>query len=356
VVAGGALVYDANTLSWSYRLANADLATYLYTGMAITTYATASPAKVHALGIVVPDILPSTIATTLGTAGAGLTALGDTRLALLNTLALNRTTIATLASQTSFTLTAGSADNTAYVNCVCVIEDASTAAQKAIGIIGAYTGASKTVTLRSDPGIFPMQAGDTITILPFGTSFLAGLIGTALPAESVAGQDAAALGKFLDVPTPLLTAASAMRGTDGAYTGTPPTVGQIDTQLSTAHGAGAWGGGLAPSAASIADAVFDEMLAGHTMPGSFGHAAAICGGGPGDSPNTYTVTDSATGLPLEDVEVWATSDAAGTDQKAYGVSDAAGHVTFWLTPGVMYYIWREKAGFTFANPDPEVAV
>jgi hypothetical protein len=60
VVASDALVYDSYTKSWSYRLAAADLATYVYTAMATTTYATASPASVHALGIVVPDELVST--------------------------------------------------------------------------------------------------------------------------------------------------------------------------------------------------------------------------------------------------------------------------------------------------------
>lgn len=74
VVAGGALVYDSNTKSWSYRLAAADLATYIYTAMATTTYATASPASVHALGMVIPDILPSSLETTLtAIKGAGWT-------------------------------------------------------------------------------------------------------------------------------------------------------------------------------------------------------------------------------------------------------------------------------------------
>jgi hypothetical protein len=59
VVSGGALTYDSYTKSWSYRLASADLATYCYTAMATTTYATASPASVHALGIVIPDALVS---------------------------------------------------------------------------------------------------------------------------------------------------------------------------------------------------------------------------------------------------------------------------------------------------------
>ncbi|MFQ6027400.1 MAG: hypothetical protein ACE5Q6_07905 [Dehalococcoidia bacterium] len=78
---------------------------------------------------------------------------------------LQRTTIATLGSQTSFTLTAGSADNDAYNGCVIVIEDAATAAQKAVGIVSDYVGSTKTVTLQADPGIFTMAATDIVTIL-----------------------------------------------------------------------------------------------------------------------------------------------------------------------------------------------
>jgi hypothetical protein len=203
----------------------------------------------------------------------------DTRLALLNALALNRTTIATLASQTSFTLTAGSADNSAYKDCIAVFQDASTATQKAIGIIGAYVGASKTVTLRADPGIFTMAPTDIVTILPPAGAFLQGILGTALPAESVAGYDAAALGKFLDVATPLLTVAAPM---------TP----------------------AGPNASTIAGAVLDEAKGVHS-----GHIASI-------PTNPYTGTPP-------------TADAIGTDAAAKVlatpanklVTDTSGRVT-----------------------------
>ena len=75
------------------------------------------------------------------------------------------TTIATLASQTSFTLTDGSADDNAYVNCTIVIEDASTSTQKAVGLISAYAGSTKTVTLKYDPAIFTMAVNDKVYIL-----------------------------------------------------------------------------------------------------------------------------------------------------------------------------------------------
>ena len=115
---------------------------------------------------------------------------------------MQNTTIASLASQTSFTLTAGSADDDAYNDGIIVITDQSTGVQKAHGTISDYTGSSKTVTLGADPGIFTMATGDTV-----------------------------------DIIAPL--------GSGG-------------------------GGGSAPSAAAVADAVWDEATSGHTTSGTFG--------------------------------------------------------------------------------------
>lgn len=89
------------------------------------------------------------------TTGAG----GSDRLLMVDT------TIAVLSTQVSFTLTAGSADNDAYVNCTIVVEDSASAVQKAVGVVSAYTGATKTVTLKYDPGIFTMANGDKVYIL-----------------------------------------------------------------------------------------------------------------------------------------------------------------------------------------------
>lgn len=90
----------------------------------------------------------------------------DTRLTVLEEAAyLLRTTIASLSSQTSFTLTDGSTDNDAYNGCVIVVKDASASTQKAIGVVSDYTGSSKTVTLLTDPAVFTMAASDVVTIL-----------------------------------------------------------------------------------------------------------------------------------------------------------------------------------------------
>jgi len=56
------------------------------------------------------------------------------------------------------------------------------------------------------------------------------ILGTALT-ETAGGYVAAAFKKMFDVETPALVASDAMRGTDGAYKGTPPTVGQIRTEM-----------------------------------------------------------------------------------------------------------------------------
>jgi len=77
---------------------------------------------------------------------------------------LQATTIATLSSQTSFTLTAGSADDDAYDDCTIIIQDQSTAAQKAVGHIINYPSALN-VRLLEAP-CFTIAVGDLVYILP----------------------------------------------------------------------------------------------------------------------------------------------------------------------------------------------
>jgi hypothetical protein len=76
---------------------------------------------------------------------------------------LQSTTIATLASQTSWTVTAGAADNDVYNDRLCVVTDQTTATQKCVVRITDYVGSSKTVTC-STPG-FTVATGDTVEIL-----------------------------------------------------------------------------------------------------------------------------------------------------------------------------------------------
>lgn len=80
--------------------------------------------------------------------------------------AILNTTIATLSSQTSFTLAAGPADDDALNGCVLLAHDVASGVQICLGVISDYIGSSLTVTLAADPGIFTMAATDNIAIFP----------------------------------------------------------------------------------------------------------------------------------------------------------------------------------------------
>lgn len=76
------------------------------------------------------------------------------------------TTLATLASQTSFTLEEGPADNDALNGSLVVIHDLASSVQIAQALVSDYVGSTKTVTLAADPGIFTMAAGDNASFFP----------------------------------------------------------------------------------------------------------------------------------------------------------------------------------------------
>lgn len=118
-----------------------------------------------------------------------------------NPVLLQSTTIATLTSQTSFTLTAGSSDNGAYNDAVIVITDSTSSEQKAFSIVSNFVGATKSITLSSDPGIFIMAIGDIIDII--------------------------AIPKII----PTVTVNTDMRGTDGANTIVPDAAGVLPTAI-----------------------------------------------------------------------------------------------------------------------------
>jgi hypothetical protein len=118
----------------------------------------------------------------LGTAALATSAKQDIIDGILDTLLAAlvpvNTTIATLASQTSFTLTAGSADNDAYNGWIAVVQDVSTATQYCVGVVEDYVGSTKTVTLAADPGVFTMATTDKIRLLP--PSSLAGILAASI--------------------------------------------------------------------------------------------------------------------------------------------------------------------------------
>jgi hypothetical protein len=85
-----------------------------------------------------------------------------------------------------------------------------------------------------------------------------------------------------------------------------------------------------------------------------GDAAWVTGGtGSGAITFVYTLTSSVDGTPIADANVWVTQDIAGSTVLASGVTDQNGQVTFYLDAGTVY-VWRQKSGWNFDNPDTGV--
>jgi hypothetical protein len=66
----------------------------------------------------------------------------------------------------------------------------------------------------------------------------------------------------------------------------------------------------------------------------------------------YNLKDN-NGANVADASIWVTSDIAGTNVLASGITDASGNVTFLLDAGTVY-VWGQKSGYNFTNPDTEV--
>jgi len=75
--------------------------------------------------------------------------------------------------------------------------------------------------------------------------------------------------------------------------------------------------------------------------------------GAGATAVTYTVLDGDSN-PIDGVAVWVTTHVDGSNVVASGSTNDSGKVTFMLDSGTTYYIWSQKAGYNFTNPDTEV--
>lgn len=108
--------------------------------------------------------------------------------------AVINTTIATLASQTSFTLTAGPAEDDALNGMWCLIHDKASAVQCGWALILDYTGSTKTVTLVAGT-TFTVAAKDNISIM-FPAPLQPTVLGRTLDVSSTgeAGMDWANVG------------------------------------------------------------------------------------------------------------------------------------------------------------------
>lgn len=70
--------------------------------------------------------------------------------------------------------------------------------------------------------------------------------------------------------------------------------------------------------------------------------------GAGSVAEIFTINDGVN--PLDGVDVWVTTDLAGTDVVARGYTNISGQVTLMLDPG-SYYAWKQLSGYTFTNPE-----
>jgi len=75
------------------------------------------------------------------------------------------------------------------------------------------------------------------------------------------------------------------------------------------------------------------------------------GAGSGAITWVYNLKDNL-GAPVADATIWVTSDLAGANVLASGLTDAYGNATFYLDAGVVY-VWGAKSGYNFINPDLE---
>lgn len=107
----------------------------------------------------------------------------------------------------------------------------------------------------------------------------------------------------------------------------------------------------APSAATVADAVWDEVISGHLTSGTTGARLNTAASASGSGATAYSITvEDESNDPIDGVEVWITTDAAGLNVIAGTLTtDAMGLAIFMLDAGD-YYVWRQRSGYNFTNP------
>lgn len=159
--------------------------------------------------------------------------------------AILNTTIATLATQTSFTLTAGPAEDDALNGMWCVIHDVASAVQLGYGIISDYTGSTKTVTLAAGT-TFTAAATDNISIMgPMPLQPLTAGRALAIESDNVAHADVKEL------------AGTAYASADLSATMKTSVNTEVDTALNTAIP-----GSPTPGSANDVLASLDAVLPG----------------------------------------------------------------------------------------------
>lgn len=241
------------------------------------------------------------------------------------------TTIATLSSQTSFTLTTGPAEDNALSGCLAYIHDIASAVQCGYAYVSSYTGSTKTVTLAAGT-TFTVAAGDNISFLPRTDVY--SLAGTACTARDIGASVLLSAGTGtgqLDFTSGVVKAnVTQFGGTNATSSGGRPEVNtshiagsavststaQIGVNVIQAAGT-AWGSGAITAASIAADAITDAKVAADvtiaSVTGAVGSVTGNVGGNVSGS-----VGSIATG------GISAASFAAGAIDAAAIAADAIG--------------------------------
>ena len=251
--------------------------------------------------------------------------------------AVLNTTIATLASQTSFTLTAGPAEDDALNGCVVYIHDVASAVQGGWAVVSDYTGSSKTVTLTAGT-TYTVAATDNVAIFSpvnpkwFGATAVTGRdIGASVLLSTGTGVGQISLSSgAVAVGSGGITSDSFASGAITATAIAADAIGasELAADAATEIGTAVWATATRtltantnlndPTAAAIADAVWDEARSGHTGAGSFGQGVASVQGNVTGS----TASIAAAGITSTSFDTGAiTATAIASD--AIGASELA---------------------------------
>jgi hypothetical protein len=172
---------------------------------------------------------------------------------------------------------------------------------------------------------------------------------TALPGSYSAGQAGKIVGDNVNAPIGTVdTVVDAIKAKTDNLPSDPADESALEAAI-----AAAVGGLNDPTAAAVADAVWDEALSGHTTSGTAGKALGDLSvgsvAGPGATTWVVEIDDGVN--PIQGAALWVATDAAGANVVAGPlVTDSFGDASFLLDAGT-YYVWMRKDGY-----EPRLAV
>lgn len=235
------------------------------------------------------------------------------------------TTLASLTNQTSFTLTAGPAEDNALTGLWAVIHDIASAVQASWVQISGYTGSTKTVTLAAG-ATFTVASGDNISVM-YPVPLQATTLGRTLDVSATgeAGIDWANIGS----PTTAVNLSATNIDVDqvvASVSGAVASVtGNVGGNVTGSVGSVAAGGITASSIA--ADAITAAKIADGAIDAATFAASAITA--------TAIAADAITAAKIADGAIDAATFAAGAIDAAAIANGAIDRATFAADTGLV---------------------